>query len=212
MKTAATRQLTAQWGGASSGGGSDLQRFVPLPAHALPDLTRGKPYTPELGVTLEVWLSSQNNAHAGETLVRTSPATTLVVNVSETAHNESAALLVTLWLAAGDSSDHISIDGACASQLTKDGPHQLGIIIDGGPRLVMFIVDGRLCDGGAHQTRGWAWLYSALGDLSNGVVKLEVAPDYGGRVLGGRIYSRALLVSELVGNHRAGPGPLVDAD
>ena len=46
-----------------------------------------------------------------------------------------------------------------------------------------------------------------LRDVGAGVRTLRVAPGgYGGAVLGGLLYNRSLLVSELIGNWRAGYG------
>ena len=60
---------------------------------------------------------------------------------------------------------------------------------------------------GVSQTRGWAWLPSGLGNLGGpdeeGDV-LCVGSGYGGHVLGGRLYGRALRNSEVIGNFRAG--------
>lgn len=63
--------------------------------------------------------------------------------------------------------------------------------------------------------RGWHWLLPPLimpfGDLnagpagaSTGSVTLEKG-GYAGDLLGGRIYSRSLLNSEVIANFRAGP-------
>ena len=69
----------------------------------------------------------------------------------------------------------------------------------------MFLVDGVLCDGGVSQTRGWAWVEHLTGNLNQGgTSELQIGKGYGGAVLGGRVYSRALRNSEVVGNFRAG--------
>ena len=119
--------------------------------------------------------------------------------------------------------------------------HQHRIILDGGPQIVMFVVDGVLCDGASTQLRGWQWLEPALvGDLGGaGATGIDIGGSgsvredgalkqgssatasvpggasgfgaasgtdyYGGKVLGARVYSRALKVSEMVGNAQAGP-------
>jgi hypothetical protein len=91
--------------------------------------------------------------------------------------------------------------------------HQLGVIVDAAPGLVLFVVDGKLCDGGVAQKRGWAWLsdIARSTDLSSaaGVNGAEVGCGaegcYGGGIVGGRVYRRALRVSELVSNYRSGP-------
>ena len=84
------------------------------------------------------------------------------------------------------------MDLTCALTLSLPGTHHLGVIVDG---LASFVVDGVICDGGFNQLRGWAWLHGGVGNLQG-----EMA-----HVLGGRLWGRALLVSELVGNFRVGP-------
>ena len=117
----------------------------------------------------------------------------------------------------------VTLDPTCALQLTMPtasphGMHQLGVIVDAAPGIVFFVVDGKLCDGGVYHTRGWAWLtdLARTTDLSSaaGVHAMQVgcgqrggSSCYGGTVGGGRVYGRALRVSELVGNYRAGPAP-----
>jgi hypothetical protein len=76
------------------------------------------------------------------------------------------------------------------------------IILDGGPRTITWVVDGHLCDGGAHRTYGWGRLHRNLDDL-NAAPIARLAPDLDGELLACRIYSRALKTNEAVGNHRA---------
>merc|ERR1711933_414284 len=102
---------------------------------------------------------------------------------------------------------NFTIDGTCALKLaaTDSRTHQLGIVVDAGPKIAFFVVDGVLCDGGIAAVRGWSWVSDSIGDLSTDVDALQISETYEGKVLGGRMYSRALKVSELVGNYRAGP-------
>ena len=103
----------------------------------------------------------------------------------------------------------LDLHATTATTGPRPGPHHLAIVLDAGPRLVMFLVDGVLCDGGVAQTRGWAWVEKLSGDLNQRPgakgAELLVGNGYGGDVLGGRIYSRALRNSEVIGNFRAGP-------
>lgn len=83
--------------------------------------------------------------------------------------------------------------------------HHLAFVVDGGPLIITVAVDGVLCDGGPAQARGWTWFTDALGNV-NGASSWAVAPNYGGTLLGGRVYAqRYLRTSEVVGNFRAGP-------
>jgi hypothetical protein len=70
-------------------------------------------------------------------------------------------------------------------------------------------VDGVVCDGGAEAMWGWEWAPEGMGDLNANAKapRFTLGGDYGGRVLGGAWYSRALMHTEAVGNWRAGPPP-----
>jgi len=71
-------------------------------------------------------------------------------------------------------------------------------IVDGGPCIISFVVDGALCDGGEHRQFGWERFTPNLYDVTGGP-ELRIAPE----VRSLRIYDRALRVSEAVGNWRA---------
>ncbi len=84
--------------------------------------------------------------------------------------------------------------------LLKPGEtHHVTAIVDGGPKLILFLVDGVVCDGGVHRQFGWG-RYSPTLRTPNGAASLRVDPE---RVLSLRLYGRALRVSEAVGNWRA---------
>ncbi|MFW6437489.1 MAG: hypothetical protein ACOCZ7_00630, partial [Armatimonadota bacterium] len=72
-------------------------------------------------------------------------------------------------------------------------------IVDGGPHIISFVVNGRLGDGGEDRQFGWGRFSACLYDVTGGP-ELRIAPAV--RAL--RIYDRALRVSEAVGNWRAG--------
>jgi len=98
------------------------------------------------------------------------------------------------------------MDALCGAALSREGPHSVAAVADSSARLVLWVVDGTLCDG-AEQARGWGWFNTDASDdpvSSGGSGRMLVAPSYGGSIVGGRVYNRALLVSELVGNFRAG--------
>lgn len=79
----------------------------------------------------------------------------------------------------------------------------VAVIVDGGPKLILFVVDGVLNDGGALRQYGWGRFPPELGDV-NGASEARVAPALLGRLRTLRIYDRALRTSEAVGNNRAG--------
>lgn len=78
--------------------------------------------------------------------------------------------------------------------------HHVVITVDGGPKIISFVVDGIFHDGGDARQFGWGRFSPALRS-ANGAAKLKVSPAL--RSL--RLYSRALRTSEAVANYRAGP-------
>lgn len=81
--------------------------------------------------------------------------------------------------------------------------HHLVATVDGGPRIITFVIDGRLCDGGEHRQFGWGRFSSDLRHV-NGAGTLRIAPALNGRIHRLRLYDRPLRTSEAVGNYRAG--------
>ncbi len=73
------------------------------------------------------------------------------------------------------------------------------ITVDGGPKIITFVVDGILCDGGEQREFGWG-RYSPNLRTPVGADTLIIDPSI--RTL--RIYNRALRTSEAVGNFQAG--------
>ncbi len=87
--------------------------------------------------------------------------------------------------------------------LTPGVWHHVVIIVDGGPKIVTFVVDGVLCDGGETRQYGWSRFPASLGDV-NGNHDISLGLSLHGRLGGLRIYNRHLRTSEAVGNFRAG--------
>lgn len=87
--------------------------------------------------------------------------------------------------------------GTHAGTLRTETDHHIGLIADGGPRLLLWLVDGLLNDGGA--TRQFGWGRYAAGLAAVDLSKARVHPAI--RQL--HCYSRPLRVSEMVGNSRA---------
>lgn len=75
------------------------------------------------------------------------------------------------------------------------------VIVDGGPRLISFVVDGRLCDGAGKRMYGWG-RFSPVLRHANGGKTLRIAPRMKGEVRTLRIDGRALRTSEAVGRCR----------
>jgi len=77
--------------------------------------------------------------------------------------------------------------------------HHLAAIVDGGPKVITFVVDGALCDGGDARQFGWGRFSPNLRE-ANGAPTLRI----GREVKGLRIYDRALRTSEAIGNWHTG--------
>jgi hypothetical protein len=71
--------------------------------------------------------------------------------------------------------------------------HRITVIVDGGPKIISFVVDGKLCDGGDARQFGWGRFSPNLQSL-NGDRTLRIGPD----IVSLRLYGRALRTSEAV--------------
>jgi hypothetical protein len=76
--------------------------------------------------------------------------------------------------------------------------HHCAIILDGGPRIISFVIDGIFNDGGATRQFGWSRWDSelALPDLNGDLQGRSEIQEF-------RIYQRPLMTAEAVGNSRA---------
>lgn len=81
--------------------------------------------------------------------------------------------------------------------LSETSASHVTAIVDGGPKLIMFVTNGRVCDGGEERQFGWG-RFSAEFRGPAGRADLVIHPA----VQRLRIYDRALRVSEAVGNSR----------
>ena len=77
--------------------------------------------------------------------------------------------------------------------------HHVVVVVDGGPKVVTYVVDGQLVDGGEARQFGWGRYNPHLRDV-NGADTLHIAPC----VEGLRLYARALRTSEAIGSYCAG--------
>ncbi|MDP0497396.1 MAG: exo-alpha-sialidase [Verrucomicrobiota bacterium JB024] len=101
-----------------------------------------------------------------------------------------------------DSSHRLQLtlgDGRQTCLATSDpltpASHSVSLIVDGGPHIVMFVVDGHLQDGGEDRQYGWSRFSPTL-THANGQPDAHFSPHLSEL----RIYARALLVSEAVGH------------
>lgn len=81
--------------------------------------------------------------------------------------------------------------------------HHVAVIVDGGPKIITFVVDGALCDGGTFRPFGWGRFSPHLRH-ANGAKTLRIGPSLKGEIQVLRLYNRYLRTSEAVGNGRAG--------
>jgi Concanavalin A-like lectin/glucanases superfamily len=87
----------------------------------------------------------------------------------------------------------------CDPDLLKPGtPHHVAVILDGGPRIITFVVDGAVCDGGTARQFGWGRFPRELGDV-NGTATVSVSDKLDCL----RVYNRAMRNSEAIGNFNA---------
>ena len=89
-----------------------------------------------------------------------------------------------------------------AGQLKPNTLHHLVVIVDGRAKVISFVVDGVLNDGGAPRPFGYGRFSPILKDVTGGR-ELRIAPDLHGELKHLHLYNRALRTSEAVGNFHA---------
>mgnify|MGYP005626608565 CR=1 FL=1 len=90
----------------------------------------------------------------------------------------------------------------CDPGLLDPGDHHVVATVDGGPHVITFVVDGKLCDGGTHRQFGWGRFSPNLRH-ANGSQTIRIAPAFHGAVRHVRAYNRALTTTEAIGNWRS---------
>lgn len=180
--------LLAQW----SGQGPATVSAPRLPPFATRDGARHDYGTKDLraGLAVELWVRLETLA-AGQVLLDNRTAQGKGLSLQTTGR---AAIEVVLN--DGRSENRWDCDPGL---LTCGVRHHVAVVIDGGPKVICFVVDGALGDGAEDRQFGWGRFSPNLRDV-NGGASLQV----GAGVEAMRIYGRALLTSEVVGNFRAG--------
>jgi len=87
--------------------------------------------------------------------------------------------------------------------LTAGQQQHVAVVIDGGPKIISFIVNGKLNDGGDSRQFGWG-RFSPNFVSANGSPSLKIGGKIQGEVLQLRIYDRYLRTSEAIASFRAG--------
>ena len=77
--------------------------------------------------------------------------------------------------------------------------HYMSVIVDGGPKIIMFVIDGILCDGGEDRQFGWSRFNPYLHEV-NGAANWTMGKHLNGEITMLNVYTRALKVSEVIGN------------
>ncbi|MGQ9731219.1 MAG: exo-alpha-sialidase [Candidatus Zipacnadales bacterium] len=153
---------------------------------ALPDPFSGG------GYTLEMWLKA------------TSLPTGVLVAGEQIEHGGAVAVNVTTQeapeLVLSTPKNVVKLDGD-EGTITPGRWHHLVVTVDGGPKLVTFLVDGRLCDGGERCMQGWHRFDRQLSTPSITRLRIENSRLQLRRL---RLYNRPLRTSEAVSNWRAG--------
>jgi hypothetical protein len=182
VKMVATEGLMVDLGPDRLGGGE-----VDMPE--LPGLAAGGAFSVDFWITLDdlspgqVILDGRDDAGKGLRVATTSQGT------------------IRIELGDGTNAGFWQCDQDLVKAKTR---HHVAIIVDGGPNVISFVVDGILCDGGTASTYGWGRFAPELGDVS-GSGKLQIAPTLKGRLERLRVYGRYIRTSEAVANYHAGP-------
>jgi hypothetical protein len=145
------------------------------------------------GFSLDLWLTL-DSLQSGQIVLDNRDAADQGILVSTA---ESAAMAIRLH----DGRQQVCWDSD-REVLQAGKRHHVVITVDGGPKIITFVVDGVLCDGGDQRQFGWG-RYSPTLRTPHGADTLRIAPA----VQSLRLYSRPLRTSEAVGNYRAGTMP-----
>jgi len=147
------------------------------------------------GMAVDLWLQL-NSLAAGQVLLdsRTPDGRGLLVETTDAGG-------LRLALADGQATASWDSDPGC---LRPGRLHHVAAMVDAGPRIISFVVDGQFCDGGTSRDCGWGRYANDLGDVS-GTGKLLLGPAASGQLKRLRLYARYLRTSEAVAHFHAGP-------
>ena len=173
--------------------------------YRLPDFTQ-YPYD-KYGISIDMWLTPSTIPKQHLAIVPLVSAldddTTTGLQVGYVTTNGTVVLTMR------DAKDQVvqfGTDPICSQRLrdVASEPHHIGIVVDGGPKMINFVVDGKLCDGGPDLKgfpNGHFLMESTVGDIGVGVETVVTNHEV---VQQGHVYNRSLYVSEMIGNWRAG--------
>jgi hypothetical protein len=167
---------------------------IPMPT--LPDLSKGN------GFSFDVWFQL-DNLNPGQVLLDSRNAEGAGVMI---ATGEDNTLVLTL----NDGSGSFSW-GTDPGLLTASKLHHVVFIVDGGPKMISSVVDGRLCDGGTDAFRPVGYGRFVSKDREKRQLERDLGNTTGGpelivspAVQSLRFYDRYLFNTEAIGNYRTG--------
>ena len=186
-RTPPRRGLLLEEEGVSGASGNHPDTFS-VEAPALPDLAEGGGFTVELHLELA-------DLRGGQRLLDTTDQAGRGVMLETT---ESGTIRIVLS-DGGRRSEWDTDPGA----IRAGEAHHLAAVVDAGPKIITFIIDGVLCDGGEARQYGWGRFDPALGDV-NGDKRLRIGAGVRGRIANVRIHDRALRTSEVLASFHGG--------
>ena len=142
--------------------------------------------TTNVGYTLEFWLNYQGKEKLFDNLSDTAQGLLI-----ETQDDGSVMVLLR------DIREASLID--TRPGLLQAGLHHLCVVIDGASRVVCFVVDGLLEDGGSERIVGWGMLSRSINGI-RGRAEAVLSDN----IRRFRFYGKALTITECIGNWRAG--------
>lgn len=157
----------------------------------LPALTNG-------GITIDFWIKL-NHLSAGQVILDARDEKGKGIALETTGRS-------TIKLIMNDGEHEMIWDsdpGTHPGTLVAGEWQHVAVIVDGGPKIISFVVNGNFCDGGAVRDYGFERFDRDFKDI-NGAKQARLATNLSGDLKQLRIYNRYLLTSEVVGNYRIG--------
>lgn len=161
------------------------------------DDTRTMPRLPNLdtngGFTIDLWLRA-HDCTAGQTIFDTRNSQKKGIALKTAGQSNVRTEF-------SDGTHQFAWDSD-PNTITPDKWHHVAVILDGGPKIVSYVIDGIVCDGGKQRERGWGRFPKELGDV-NGADEFELFSTGNIEINSLRIYDRYLRTSEAIGNYHA---------
>jgi len=92
--------------------------------------------------------------------------------------------------------------GTFPGSLRTNHWQHVAVIVDGGPKIITFVVDGVVNDGGGARQYGWGRFDPEM-EAPNGADAVKLAPQLWGEIRRLRVYDRPLRIAEVVSNYHA---------